>query len=125
MHLQPIGVGLEEGLLLGLPNLQRKYGLSFQVQGVDAAEVDAGLCVLKGDGQHGGVQLLAHDGRRLVVDGGDVLVLGLAHPVFVRDLHFQRAVPVKYGMVRVFGGLLRGHVHIVQLDGELAWLQLP
>ena len=123
MHLQPVRVGLEEGLLLGLPHLEGKHGLSFQIQRVNAAEIDAGLGVLEGDRQHGGIQLLAHDGRGLVVDGGDILILGLGHAVFVRQLHLQGAVPAKDRLVRIFGGLLRGHVNIVQFDGEFARLQ--
>ena len=123
MDLQTVCLCPEHGPQFFFIDIQRRYRIAVQVQGGDCAHVHAGLGVFEGNSENGNIQLFADDRRRLIINGGDVLVLGLGHAVFVTDLHFQRPVSVQDSVVEVLSFLFCRDLHVVQLDAELAGLQ--
>ena len=123
MDLQTVCFCPEHDSVFFFIDIQRRYRIAVQVQSGNSAHVHAGLGVFEGNGENGNIQFFADDRRRLIIDGGDVLVLGLSHAVFVTDLHLQRPVSVQDSAVEVLSFLFRRDLHIVQLDAEFAGLQ--
>jgi len=133
VDLEAVGQRLEgdDAVLVG--DLRRRDAGPFRVHRVDRAEIDAGKVVGERDGQERPVKLFADDGRRLLVDGADALVLDLFHAVEEAHADLQGPVLLHRSGVDLVPGLgelerllvkhhgkLHGHAALqAYLDGDL------